>query len=145
MRGWPDELAPIGAIRFARRSSNFEPTVSFYRDLIGLPLLETFENSYGNTGAIFGMPNAALTFEIVQAVDDVPVDHHDQLCLYFPDQQAMHAATARLKAAGVETLQSHHYWVAMGATTYRDPDGREVVFAPFIDELNEPATPDDAT
>lgn len=134
MRGWPYELAPIGAIRFARRSSNFELAVSFYRDLIGLPLYETFEDSYGSTGAIFGMPDAALTFEIVQAVDDVPVDHRDQLCLYFPDEQAMRAATARLRAADVETVQSHPYWAAMGAITYRDPDGREVVFAPFIDE-----------
>ena len=45
------ELASIGGIRFARRSSNFKETVRFYRELVGLPLYETFEASYGNNGA----------------------------------------------------------------------------------------------
>jgi len=29
---WPQALASVGAIRFARRSTHFEPTVQFYRD-----------------------------------------------------------------------------------------------------------------
>ncbi|MBV9320940.1 MAG: VOC family protein [Mycobacterium sp.] len=135
---WPDELASIGAIRFARRSSNFAQTVRFYRDLVGLPLYETFEDSYGSNGAIFGLPGSALTFEIVEADGAVPVDHHEQLCLYFPDEQAKQTATARLQAAGVEQVESHPYWEAMGGVTYPDPDGREVVFAPFVFGANEP-------
>jgi hypothetical protein len=35
-------------------------------------------------------------------------------------------------------VPSHPYWVATGAVTYRDPDGREVVFAPFVYGDNEP-------
>ena len=31
------------------------------------------------------------------------------------------------------------YWVGTGSVTYRDPDGREVVFAPFVFGVNEPA------
>ena len=38
---WPPHLASIGAIRFARRTSNFAETVRFYRELVGLPLYET--------------------------------------------------------------------------------------------------------
>ncbi|MEE6137085.1 VOC family protein [Mycobacterium sp. 050128] len=137
---WPMQLASIGAIRFARRSSNFEETVHFYRDLVGLPLFETFEASYGSNGAIFGLPSWNLTMEIVAAPDgDVAVDHHEQLCLYFPDEQSQRAAIARLKEAGVEEVQQHPYWAATGAVTYRDPDGREVVFAPFVFGVNEPA------
>jgi hypothetical protein len=98
-------LAPIGAIRFARRSSNFEETVRFYRELVGLPLFETFESSYGSNGAIFGLPSWNLTMEIVAALEEV---------------------------------QQHPYWEATGAVTYRDPDGREVVFAPFVFGVNEP-------
>ncbi|GLE51804.1 VOC family protein [Mycobacterium montefiorense] len=136
---WPIQLAPIGAIRFARRSSNFEETVRFYRDLVGLPLFETFEDSYGSNGAIFGMPSWNLTMEIVQALDgDVVVDHHEQLCLYFPDQPSQQAAVARLREAGLEAEPQHPYWEATGAVTYRDPDGREVVFAPFVFGVNEP-------
>jgi hypothetical protein len=137
--GWPAELAPVGAIRFARRSAHFESTVRFYRDLVGLPLCATFGESYGSTGAIFGLPGTALTFEIIEAVQPVAVDNHEQLCLYFPDPTTQQNATARLSAAGMEPVESHPYWAATGAVTYRDPDGREVVFAPFIFGVNEPA------
>jgi hypothetical protein len=136
--GWPDELALIGAIRFARRSAHFESTVQFYRDLVGLPLNATFGDSYGSTGAIFGMPGSALTFEIVKAEEPVAVDAHEQLCLYFPDGAAQQHATRRLWAAGMQPVESHPYWAATGAVTYCDPDGREVVFAPFIFGVNEP-------
>lgn len=136
---WPPELAQIGAIRFARRSSNFEATVRFYRELVGLPLYETFGDSYGSNGAIFGLPSWNLTMEIVEAADAVAVDNHEQLCLYFPDEQAQRAAVARLQAAGAEPVEQDPYWQATGALTYRDPDGREVIFAPFIFGVNEPA------
>ena len=137
--GWPEALASIGAIRFARRSAHFEPTVEFYRKLVGLPLCATFGDSYGTTGAIFGLPGSALTFEIVKAQEPVAVDDHDQLCLYFPNPTAQQQATARLSEAGVQPVESHPYWAATGAVTYPDPDGREVVFAPFIFCVNEPA------
>jgi hypothetical protein len=136
--GWPEELAPIGAIRFARRSAHFESAVRFYRDLVGLPLCATFAESYGSSGAIFGLPGSALTFEIVEAGEPVAVDNHEQLCLYFPDTAAQQQAAARLLAAGVEPVDSHPYWAATGSITYRDPDGREVVFAPFVFGVNEP-------
>lgn len=137
---WPLQLAPIGAIRFARRSSHFAETVQFYRDLVGLPLYETFTGSYGSNGAIFGLPSWNLTMEILEAVDAVAVDHHEQLCLYFPDQQSQQAAVARLHDAGVEPVEQYPYWAATGAVTFRDPDGREIVFAPFVFGVNEPDT-----
>ncbi len=143
--GWPQELASIGAIRFARRSAHFEPTVQFYRDLVGLPLCATFADSYGSTGAIFGLPGSALTLEIVEATEPAEiqaVDAHEQLCLYFPDATAQQHATTRLSEAGIQPVESHPYWAATGAVTYRDPDGREVVFAPFIFGANEPAASD---
>jgi hypothetical protein len=99
----------------------------------------TFGDSYGSTGAIFGLPGSALTFEIVKADEPVAVDAHEQLCLYFPDAAAQQQATARLSEAGIEPVESHPYWAATGSVTYRDPDGREVVFAPFIFGVNEPA------
>lgn len=95
-------------------------------------------NSYGSTGVIFGLPGAALTFEIVAVVEPVAVDAHEQLCLYFPDAAAQWRATARLRAAGAGPAESHPYRAATGAMTYRDPDGREVVFAPFVFGVSEP-------
>ena len=135
---WPQELSTIGALRFARRSAHFDETVSFYRDLVGLPLCATFGDSYGSNGAIFGLPESSLTFEIVEAIEPVPVDSQEQLCLYFPDVAAQQRAITRLVAAGIDPVDSHPYWAATGSVTYRDPDGREVVFAPFVFGVNEP-------
>ncbi|MGH3916462.1 MAG: VOC family protein [Pseudonocardiaceae bacterium] len=136
---WPAHLATIGAVRFARRSQHFEQSVAFYRDLVGLPVREVFRASYGTDGVIFGLPGASVTLEIVRSEDPVPVDAHEQLCLYFPDRHARDDARQRLSAAGLQPVPSHPYWAATGAVTYHDPDGREVVFAPFVYGHNEPS------
>lgn len=143
----PDQASPLplvapGGLRFARGSFNFEDTVRFYRDLVGLPLRETFERSYGTTGAIFAMPDEALTFELVCVDEPIEAHGHEQLCLYFPDERSRDAATARLRAAGVlPEAKQHAYWAATGAVTFTDPDGRDVVFAPFLYGRNEPPGP----
>ncbi|HEY4413712.1 MAG TPA: PASTA domain-containing protein, partial [Gaiellaceae bacterium] len=49
-----------------------------------------------------------LSMEIVEAVDAVAVDHHEQLCLYFPDQQAQQAAVARLQRMHVSATVVQH-------------------------------------
>lgn len=125
----------MAAVRFARRSANFDETVAFYRDLVGLPVCATFANSYGSTGVVFGMPTTAVTFEIIEASEPVRVDSHEQLCLYFPDQEAQRAASCGPEtAARIPSVLGGDR-----AVTYRDPDGREVVFAPFVFGVNEPA------
>lgn len=138
---WPRSLARVAAVRFARRSSHFEATVRFYRDLVRFPVHETFEDSYSSDGVIFGLPDATLTFEIVRSEQPVQVDPHDQLCLYLPDRAAMEAARRGLVEAGIEPVASHPYWAANGAATYRDPDGRELIFAPFIYGADERVAP----
>src|SRR5215510_9409851 len=129
---WPAALADIGAIRFGRLCHRFEETVSFYRDLVGLPLHETFEASYGERGAIFGLPGPALTFELVKSDRPVVGEVLQQICLYFPNSRAQAAAMKRLRSAGIKPVKSHPYWEANGAVTYLDPEGHGVVFAPFI-------------
>jgi catechol 2,3-dioxygenase-like lactoylglutathione lyase family enzyme len=132
-RPWPDGLHGLGGLRFGWGSVRFEETEAFYRDLVGLPLLETFQNSYGSTGAIFGLPGAGLTFELVQVGRPVETHVHERLCLYFPDKIARDAAIERFRVSGTEpAAEQHPYWSATGAVTFLDPDGREVVFAPFI-------------
>jgi len=48
---WPEYL-PVGAVRVGRASAHYDHTVQFYRDLVGLPVLESFEGSYGEDGTI---------------------------------------------------------------------------------------------
>jgi catechol 2,3-dioxygenase-like lactoylglutathione lyase family enzyme len=130
---WPQHLRP-GALRFARSSSNYDQTVPFYRDLLGLPVVGEFADSFGEDGTIFGLPDTHIQLEIVRAHGDVTADDPlDLLVFYLPGAAAVTAATAPLRAAGVPSDPTPHpYWVARGGIVYVDPDGRRVVFAPWI-------------
>jgi YycE-like N-terminal domain len=89
----------------------------FYRDIMGLPVLETFGDSYGLDGTILGLPGSPIHLEIVRLRDTLPRARGvDQLVFYLPDAAAQEHIEARLAAAGV----------------HEDPDGREVVFASWI-------------
>lgn len=131
--GWPREL-PAGAFRVARRSNHFAAAVAFYRDLVGLPLLFTFDahEPDGFDGAIFGLPDASATFELLSSAERVPVDRHEQLVLYLPGEPARDAVARRLTDAGLAPVTPHRYWVDNDSVAFLDPDGREVIFAPWI-------------
>jgi hypothetical protein len=112
---WPEHL-PVGAVRVGRTSALYDQTIRFYRDLVGLPVLERFAASYGEDGTIFGLPDTSVQLEIVRSVAPVvPADRIDMLVFYLPDAAAQHP-----------------YWQANGGVTYRDPDGRQVVFVSWV-------------
>lgn len=132
--GWPD-LLPVGAVRFARRTSDLAAAVRFYGDLLGLPLLVEFGADDGPdsfAGAVFGMPGPSVTLEIVESAEPVPVDPHEQLVLYLPGLTERDELVDGLKEAGLVPCAQYQYWDANDAVTFRDPDGREVVFAPWV-------------
>jgi catechol 2,3-dioxygenase-like lactoylglutathione lyase family enzyme len=62
-RPWPEHLRP-GALRFARSSSNYDQTIPFYRDVLGLPIVGEFADSFGEDGTIFGLPDTHIQLEI---------------------------------------------------------------------------------
>jgi catechol 2,3-dioxygenase-like lactoylglutathione lyase family enzyme len=129
---WPAHL-PAGALRVVRWSARYEETVTFYRDTIGLPVLETFHDSYGLDGTILGLPGGEVHLEIVRAGQaSYPGGGLDQLVFYLPDAVAREQMEARLAAAGARPVAQIGYWQANGGVTYQDPDGREVVFASWI-------------
>src|SRR6516162_9031575 len=85
---WPEHL-PVGALRVVRWSARYDQTVSFYRDIIGLPVLETFQDSYGLDGTILGLPGGAVHLEIVRLRDGQhPASGLDQLVFYLPGADA---------------------------------------------------------
>jgi ribosomal protein S18 acetylase RimI-like enzyme len=131
--GWPTHLTP-GALRWARASSRYDETVAFYRDLVGFPVVGEFTSSYGEDGTIFGLPDTTVQLEIIRAHPGAgPVAGLDQLVLYLEDHEALATATSRLRAAGLAPdLRQHAYWETNGAVTFRDPDGRGVVLAPWV-------------
>ena len=129
---WPAHL-PAGALRVVRWSAHYEDTVTFYRDTIGLPVLETFHDSYGLDGTILGLPDGQVHLEIVRAARaPYPGSGLDQLVFYLPDAAARQRMEARLAATGTHPVPQIDYWQANGGVTYQDPDRREVVFASWI-------------
>src|SRR5712675_131029 len=107
---WPAHL-PVGALRVVRWSARYDETVSFYRDTIGLPVLETFHDSYGLDGTILGLPGGPVHLEIVRLRDaPYPASGLDQLVFYLPDTVAQERMMARLAAAGVRPVAQIDYW-----------------------------------
>ncbi|EST37656.1 hypothetical protein N566_11850 [Streptomycetaceae bacterium MP113-05] len=124
--------AAVSAARAVRRSHQYEQAVAFYRDVVGLHVVYVSEDGPDGHGvAIFGLPGTAATFELVPAGEPVPVDRHEQLVLYFPGHPARDAVAERLTAAGHEPAVQSRYWTLNDAVTFLDPDGRELVLAPW--------------
>ena len=130
---WPEHLT-AAEVRFGRVSAHYEETVAFYRDAVGLPVLDEFHGSFGEDGTIFGLPDTSVQLEVTRAHDGaVPRASFDQLVLYFAGSEEANRAARRLRDRGIQpTTSSVTYWEAHGAECYRDPDGREIVYAPWI-------------
>jgi GNAT superfamily N-acetyltransferase len=129
-------------------SGYYDETIAFYRDLVGLPVVDQFNASFGEDGTIFGLPGTELQLEIVRAHGGAIPSMFDQLVLYLDNSTTVTQATALLRSAGHEAIADPHpYWAANGAVTYKDPDGRDVVFAPWVfgrepDPIDRPAGTD---
>jgi catechol 2,3-dioxygenase-like lactoylglutathione lyase family enzyme len=124
--------------------TNLDRSVAFYRDVVALPFIAAFTESFGEDGTIFGLPDTRTQLEIVRARGPVAdVDPFDMLVLYLPGAAAVAEATAPLRTAGVPVDPAPHpYWVARGGGVHLDPDGRRVVFAPWVyGDEPEPADP----
>ncbi|HEX4832195.1 MAG TPA: VOC family protein [Trebonia sp.] len=133
---WPEGL-PAGGFRFVRRSNHFAEAVAFYRDLAGLPLLLTFnepgaDGAAGYDGAVFGLPDKSAVLEIVSSATEVPVDPAEQFVLYLPGAQARDVAVERVTGSGAKPVTPSQYWIDNDSVAFADPDGRQVIFAPWI-------------
>jgi hypothetical protein len=90
-----------------------------------LPVLETFQESYGEDGTIFGLPDSATHLEIVRVREPAgPVIRFDQLVFYLADEPSRQEVMARLAAHGLQpALGQHPYWQANGASPTTTPTG----------------------
>jgi len=142
--GWPRHLR-VAALRVVRSSVHYEATVAFYRDLVGLTIIDQFRASYGEDGTIFGLPGSPVHLEVVRSsASDHSIDEFDQLVFYLADRAAVDDATRELVANGVSpAAEQHPYWDDNGGVTFRDPDGRAVIYVSWV--YGRDAQPSDAS
>jgi catechol 2,3-dioxygenase-like lactoylglutathione lyase family enzyme len=130
---WPRHMR-VGSLRIVRSSVHYDATIEFYRDLVGLPVIDEFRGSYGEDGTIFGLPGSHTHLEVVRSAKaNSSIDEFDQLVFYLQDRAAVDQATQKLLANGVRPVRDQHrYWEENGGITFRDPDGRGVIYASWV-------------
>lgn len=131
--GKPEGL-PVGAFRIALRTNHLADARAFYQDLGGLPLLYAFTagESSKHDGLIFGVPDTSVTLELISADEPDAAGEQDEVVLYLPDSAARDAAAKRLTDAGLTPVTPAQYWIDNDSVAFHDPDGRMVIFAPWI-------------
>jgi catechol 2,3-dioxygenase-like lactoylglutathione lyase family enzyme len=127
-----DEAAFVGNahLRVARPSDDLAALVKFYRDGLGLEVLNSFENHGGFDGVMLGQKGANYHFEFTRKAahraGKAPTEDN-LLVFYLPDSEKWNAAVARLERAGYEPVKAFNpFWDQMGKT-FEDPDGYRIV------------------
>jgi catechol 2,3-dioxygenase-like lactoylglutathione lyase family enzyme len=127
---WPPEL-PVVGVRVARPTDRLEAVVAFYRDGLGLPVIDSFEGHAGYSGVMLGLPGASYHLEFThhEAGSDCPAPSKDKLLvLYLSERTAMERHLERLSAMGYPSVPPENpYWGAERSVTIEDPDGWRVV------------------
>jgi catechol 2,3-dioxygenase-like lactoylglutathione lyase family enzyme len=126
------EITSRMAMRVARPTGDLDAAAAFYRDLLGLPVLGSFEDHDGFSGLILGVPDASRQLELVAARDVEPAPTpDDQLVLYLASPERVETVVERIRRAGHEPSASPNpYWANVGAVCFVDPDGYWLVLSP---------------
>ena len=115
--------------RVARHTSDLQPILAFYRDLLGLRVLGGFTAHNGYDGVFLGPENADWHLEFTVS-EEAPVhapDDDDLLVFYLPSKVEYARSKAGFAEQGIAEVEAKNpYWRENG-TTYRDPDGFGVV------------------
>jgi catechol 2,3-dioxygenase-like lactoylglutathione lyase family enzyme len=131
---WPPEL-PVMRVRVARPTDRLEQVVAFYRDGIGLPVIDSFQGHAGYSGIMLGLPGADYHLEFTQHEEGspCPAPTRDNLLVFsLRDAAAIERVVARLSARGhLSVPPENPYWRKAGGVTIEDPDGWRVVFVPL--------------
>jgi catechol 2,3-dioxygenase-like lactoylglutathione lyase family enzyme len=128
-------------LRVARPTDRLAEVVRFYKDGLGLQILDRFEDHQGFSGVMMGIPRASYHLEFTSQqghlVGCAPTQDH-LIVFYLPDRQEWECAIDRLKAIGSEPVKSYNpYWDVSGLT-FEDPDGYRIVLQNTIWETQSP-------
>jgi catechol 2,3-dioxygenase-like lactoylglutathione lyase family enzyme len=118
-------------LRVARHTAKLEPIIHFYRDLLGLEVLGSFEDHNGYNGVFLGLKDAGWHLEFTtsaQAPQHEP-DEDDLLVFYQPSVAEYEALRQKFEAHNIKSIPAiNPYWNTNGCT-YLDSDGYRIVIA----------------
>ncbi len=117
-------------LRVARPTNDLEAVTRFYRDGLGLEVIDSFTNHDGFSGVMLGHAGDAYHLEFTHQsghlVARAPT-RDNLLVFYLPDRAEWEQAVQHLIDQGYLPVVSHNpYWDANGKT-FEDPDGYRVV------------------
>lgn len=123
-------MQPDTHLRIARPTDWLDEVVRFYRDGLGLRLLDSFEDHDGFSGAMLGDAQSGHHLEFTTHPEHPAgpaMSQEHLLVFYLPERSAWEEAVARLQAFGVKPVPSlNPYWDRSGLT-FEDPDGYRIV------------------
>jgi catechol 2,3-dioxygenase-like lactoylglutathione lyase family enzyme len=130
--------AASGQVRIARPTSRLHEVVAFYRDVLGLEVIDSFRDHEGFSGVMVGLPGSAVHLEFTTHEGDdadgpvgLAPTQDNLLVFYVEDSSDFAAIRDRLAAAGPPLVPPvNPYWSGIGALTFVDPDAWRVVVAP---------------
>jgi GNAT superfamily N-acetyltransferase/catechol 2,3-dioxygenase-like lactoylglutathione lyase family enzyme len=115
--------------RIARPAHDLARSTRFYRDLLGLSVLDGFTGHDGYDGVFFALPGGGQLELTIGPAEPVPGTDEDLLVLYVSTLDEVATIGARLTSAGVRQIPSANpYWNRWGRT-FLDPDGYRLVIA----------------
>jgi catechol 2,3-dioxygenase-like lactoylglutathione lyase family enzyme len=117
-------------LRIVRPTDHMAEIIRFYRDGLGLEILDSFEDRDGLDAVFLGKPGTfyhlAFTHYRGHPAGRAPTQDN-LLVFYLPEEEAWQQAVERMHAHGYEPVKSYNpYWDVRGET-FEDPDGFRVV------------------
>jgi catechol 2,3-dioxygenase-like lactoylglutathione lyase family enzyme len=130
--------AASGQVRISRPTSRLDEVVAFYRDVLDVEVIDSFQDHEGFSGVMVGLPGSTVHLEFTTREDDDAVEpvglaptQDNLLVFYVEDATDFAAIRDRLATSGPPLVPPvNPYWSDIGALTFVDPDAWRVVVAP---------------
>lgn len=120
----------IPTFRIVRPTDNPDALLPFYRDGLGLTVLDSFQDHDGFDAIIMGRENVPYHFAFTRTdkhqAGKAPTKEN-LLVFYLPDHAEWENAVERMKATGFVPVSAFNpYWDKKGVA-FEDPDGYRIV------------------
>ncbi|MDP8249522.1 VOC family protein [Pseudochrobactrum saccharolyticum] len=123
-------MMKIPTFRIVRPTDNPDALLPFYRDGLGLTVLDSFQDHDGFDAIIMGRENVPYHFAFTRTdkhqAGKAPTKEN-LLVFYLPDHAEWENAVERMKTTGFVPVSAFNpYWDKKGVT-FEDPDGYRIV------------------